>query len=118
MSKVTSEEKNDNYIKDCATKSELGMLAVQLGTEDTSYKRPFTLDLLSNDDCDNANMERKYTDSKEDIHSNTLVIKHENTKFNEDYKNKLDNIRADLSDDEREGTKRSINLLELLDETE
>ncbi|XP_017794713.1 PREDICTED: protein OSCP1 [Habropoda laboriosa] len=118
ISKLAAEQENDNYIKDCGTKAELRMLAVQLGTEETSYQRPFTLNLFSNDDNDNENIKKENSDFKEDDQSDTTVTKYEKTKFNENYKMKLDNICADLFEDNHEGLKRSMNLLELLDKTE
>ncbi|XP_017757071.1 PREDICTED: protein OSCP1 [Eufriesea mexicana] len=116
IAKLTSGQENDNYIKDCGTKAELGMLAVQLGTEETSYKRPFTLNLLPNEDDDNANIV-KDTDFKEDSQNDIAITKYGKTIFNEDYKTKLDIIRADFFDDHEE-VKHSTNLLELLDEAE
>ncbi|XP_076391263.1 organic solute carrier partner 1 isoform X2 [Megachile rotundata] len=118
ISKLTSEQENDNYLKDCGTRAELGMLAVQLGTEETSYKRPFSLNLLSNEDNNNANVEKEEGNSKEDGEDNTTIIKQEKTKFNEDYKIKLDNIRADFFEDEPEGINHNMDLLELLDKAE
>ncbi|XP_043512750.1 protein OSCP1 [Frieseomelitta varia] len=116
MSKQTSEQESHNYIKDCGIKAELGMLAVQLGTEETSYKRPFTLNLFSNEDNNNANDEEDDSNFKED-NENDTVVNSEKTKFNEDYKMKLDVVRADLFDD-HETIKHNMNLLELLDKTE
>lgn len=113
ISKLTSEQENHNYVKECGTKAELGMLAVQLGTEETLYKRPFTLNLFSTED----NIECE-SDSKEDSQNDVTVTKHEKTKFNEDYKTKLDIIRTDLFKDDHEDIKYSMNLLELLDKTE
>lgn len=116
ISKLSSEQENQNYIKDCGIKAELGMLAVQLGTEETSYKRPFTLNLLSNEDNDNANIKENF-DSLKDNH-NDAIVKFEKTKLNEDYKTKLDIIRADLFENDCEEIKHNTNLLELLDKTE
>ncbi|XP_017887176.1 protein OSCP1 [Ceratina calcarata] len=110
--KPTPDHDKDAHIKDCGTKAELGMLAIQLGTEDTSYKRPFTLNLLSNEDKDNANANEKLFDSKEN------TPKQEKPKFNEDYKIRLENIRADFFDDEHDNIKHNVNLLDLLDKTE
>ncbi|CAL7948642.1 unnamed protein product [Xylocopa violacea] len=118
ISKLTSEQENDNYIKDCGTKAELGMLAVQLGTEETSYKRPFTLSLLSNEDNDNEIIDREKFDTKEDSQSNIIITKQQKPRFNEDYKMKLDNIRTDLFEDQQEEIKHNLDLLELLDKTE
>ncbi|CAD1473901.1 unnamed protein product [Heterotrigona itama] len=119
MSKLTSEQESHNYIKDCGIKAELGMLAVQLGTEETSYKRPFTLNLFSNEDNSNANDEEDDSNFKEDSeYTDTVVINSEKTKFNEDYKMKLDVVRADLFEDDHEAIKHNMNLLELLDKTE
>lgn len=116
ISKLSSEQENQNYIKDCGIKAELGMLTVQLGTEETSYKRPFTLNLLSNEDNDNANIKENF-DSLKDNH-NDAIVKFEKTKLNEDYKTKLDIIRADLFENDCEEIKHNTNLLELLDKTE
>ncbi|XP_033174295.1 protein OSCP1-like isoform X2 [Bombus impatiens] len=117
ISKLTSEQENHNYVKECGTKAELGMLAVQLGTEETLYKRPFTLNLFSTEDNDNTNIECE-SDSKEDSQNDVTITKYEKTKFNEDYKTKLDIIRTDLFKDDHEDIKYSMNLLELLDKTE
>lgn len=117
ISKLTSEQENHNYVKECGTKAELGMLAVQLGTEETLYKRPFTLNLFSTGDNDNTNIECE-SDFKEDSQNDVTVTKYEKTKFNEDYKTKLDIIRTDLFKDDHEDIKYNMNLLELLDKTE
>lgn len=87
------------------------MLAVQLGTEETNYERPFTLNLLSNEDEENANN----VDNEVDAEGNS--VKRGDSKLNEDYKAKLD-VYADLFEDEHEELKRSMNLLDLLDEVE
>ncbi|KAK2577488.1 hypothetical protein KPH14_003585 [Odynerus spinipes] len=47
--KLASSLHNSNFLKDCGTKAELGMLTTQLGTEET-YDRPFTLNLLPNEE--------------------------------------------------------------------
>ncbi|CAK9813705.1 Protein OSCP1 [Anthophora plagiata] len=119
MPKLVAEQENDNYMKDCGSKAELGMLAVQLGTEETSYKRPFTLNLFSTEDNDNEYTRKEDSNFEEDDQSDdTTVTKYEKTKFNEDYKMKLDNICADIFEDKHEELKRSMNLLDLLDKAE
>ncbi|XP_029032818.2 protein OSCP1 [Osmia bicornis bicornis] len=118
ISKFASEQENDNYLKECGTRAELGMLAVQLGTEEASYKRPFSLNLLSNEDNNNASVKKEDANYKEDSEDDTTIMKQEKTKFNEDYKTKLDSIRADLFEDEHEGINHNMDLLELLDKTE
>lgn len=87
------------------------MLAAQLGTEETSYERPFTLNLLSNEDEENGNN----MDSGVDAQGNSVKRGDSKPKMNEDYKAKLD-VYADLLEDE--GLKRSMDLLDLLDEVE
>lgn len=98
-------------------KAELGMLAVQLGTEETNYERPFTLNLLSNIDDENVNNANNETDTdgKSVNQKNTESGK---ANLNEDYKAKLDNVYADFFEDEQQGLKRSMDLLDLLDELE
>lgn len=86
------------------------MLAVQLGTEET-YERPFTLNLLSNMDEENV---KKELDT--DGNSVKRSAGGEKPKVNEDYKAKLDNVYADFFEDEYEGLKRNMDLLDLLDE--
>lgn len=87
------------------------MLAVQLGTEETNYERPFTLNLLSNVDEENVNKEI-------DAETKRNNVGNEKPKLNEDYKAKLDNVYADFFEDEHETLKRSMDLLDLLDEIE
>lgn len=93
------------------------MLAIQLGTEEANYERPFTLNLLSNADEENANNLNGETEAEE------ADVKRTNAdgrkpKLNEDYKAKLDNVYADFFEDESEQLKRSMDLLDLLDEIE
>lgn len=106
---------SQQLLRDCGAKAELGMLAVQLGTEETNYERPFTLNLLSNmDEENNANREI-------DVEGNNAKRSNagnEKPKVNEDYKAKLDTVYADFFEDEQEGLKRSMDLLDLLDEIE
>lgn len=104
---------SQQFLKDCGAKAELGMLAVQLGTEETSYERPFTLNLLSSEDEENANREID-SDGNSAKRSKADDTK---PKLN-DYKAKLDNMYADFYEDEHEGLKRSMDLLDLLDEIE
>ncbi|XP_053997054.1 protein OSCP1 [Hylaeus anthracinus] len=114
MSKLASKQKNEAQLKDCGAKAELGMLAVQLGTEETSYKRPFTLNLLSNDDSDNV----EDSDPKEDSKNDMAATKHEKTVFNEEYKTKLDNVRADFSEDKLKELEHQMLILEILEKAE
>lgn len=97
---------SQQFLRDCGAKAELGMLAVQLGTEETNYERPFTLNLLSNEDEENAN--------EVDAEEKSVKRGASKPKMNKDYKAKLD----DLFQDEHEGLKRSMDLLDLLDEVE
>ncbi|XP_018303078.1 protein OSCP1 isoform X2 [Mycetomoellerius zeteki] len=108
---------SQQFLRDCGTKAELGMLAVQLGTEETNYERPFTLNLLSNVDEETVNNANKETDI-EGNNAKRNNAENEKPKLNEDYKAKLDTVYADFFEDEHEGLKRSMNLLELLDEIE
>ncbi|XP_014472177.1 PREDICTED: protein OSCP1-like [Dinoponera quadriceps] len=107
---TNSRRDNQQFLRDCGAKAELGMLAVQLGTEETNYERPFTLNLLSNEDEENANNEV-------DAEGNSVKRADSKPKVNEDYRAKLD-MYADLFEDEQEGLKRSMGLLELLDKVE
>ncbi|EFN81721.1 Protein OSCP1 [Harpegnathos saltator] len=104
---------SQQFLKDCGAKAELSMLAVQLGTEETSYERPFTLNLLSNEDEENANN----VDNDVDAQGNRVKRSDSKPKVNDDYKAKLD-VYANLFEDEHEGLKRSMDLLDLLDEVE
>lgn len=93
------------------------MLAIQLGTEETSYERPFMLNLLSNEDEENVSK----TNEEVDADGNSVrrnKTGDEEPEVNKDYKTKLDNAYADLFEDEREGLRRSMDLLDLLDEIE
>jgi len=106
---------SQQFLRDCGVKAELSMLAVQLGTEETNYERPFTLNLLSNMDIENVSNANNETDGKSVNQKNAESGK---AKLNEDYKAKLDNVYADFFEDENEGLKRSMDLLDLLDELE
>lgn len=111
-------QESQQFLRDCGVKAELGMLAVQLGSEETNYERPFTLNLLSNVDEENVNN----ANSEDDIQGGGSVkqknAEAEKAQLNEDYKAKLDNVYADFFEDEHEGLKRSMDLLDLLDELE
>ncbi|KYM99518.1 Protein OSCP1 [Cyphomyrmex costatus] len=113
----SARQDSQQFLRDCGTKAELGMLAVQLGTEETNYERPFTLNLLSNMDEENVNNANKETDT-EGNNAKRNNAENEKPKLNEDYKAKLDTVYADFFDDEHEGLKRSMDLLDLLDEIE
>lgn len=90
------------------------MLAVQLGTEET-HERPFTLNLLSNSlDEENVNSAKELDADGNSVKRNAGD---EKSKVNEDYKAKLDNVYADFFEED-EGLKRSMDLLDLLDEIE
>lgn len=93
------------------------MLAVQLGTEETNYERPFTLNLLSNVDEENVNNTNKEIGG-EGNNAKRSNAENEKPKLNEDYKAKLDNVYADFFEDEHETLKRSMDLLDLLDQIE
>ncbi|KMQ95383.1 protein oscp1-like protein [Lasius niger] len=114
---VTGQRDSQQFLKDCGAKAELGMLAVQLGTEETNYERPFTLNLLSNVDEENVNTNKEVdAEGNNAKRSNAASGK---PKLNEDYKAKLDNVYADFFEDEHETSlKRSMDLLDLLDEIE
>ncbi|XP_011631586.2 protein OSCP1 isoform X2 [Pogonomyrmex barbatus] len=108
---------SQQFLRDCGAKAELGMLAVQLGTEETNYERPFTLNLLSNMDEETVNNANREIDTEENnIKRNNAG--NEKPKLNEDYKAKLNTVYADFFEDEQEGLKRSMDLLDLLDEIE
>ncbi|KYM79123.1 Protein OSCP1 [Atta colombica] len=108
---------SQQFVRDCGTKAELGMLAVQLGTEETNYERPFTLNLLSNMDEETVNNASKETDI-EGNYAKRNNAENGKPKLNEDYKAKLDTVYADFFEDEHEGLKCSMDLLDLLDEIE
>lgn len=105
----TTRRDSQQFLRDCGAKAELGMLAVQLGTEETC-ERPFTLNLLSNMDEESV---KKELDT--DGNSVKRNADDEKPKVNEDYKAKLDNVYADFFEDEYEGLKRNMDLLDLLD---
>lgn len=94
------------------------MLAAQLGIEEATYERPFTLNILSNEDNDNTTTEKKSFDSANNDQNDSTTTKQVKTNFNKDYKSKLDNVYADFFEDEQERIKRNMDLLELLDEIE
>lgn len=106
---------SQQLLRDCGAKAELGMLAVQLGTEETNYERPFTLNLMSNMDEENVNNANREIDAEGSKKSNEG---NEKPKLNEDYKAKLDTVYADFFEDEHEDLKHSMDLLDLLDEIE
>ncbi|XP_076293748.1 organic solute carrier partner 1 [Lasioglossum baleicum] len=112
MSKLAKKGENEDHMQNCGAKAELGMLAIQLGTEEASYTRPFTLNLLSNNDYDNGNTEKDSSDSVD-----TVDIKSEKTVFNEDYKAKLDNVRADFSEDKLNDMQNQMLILDMLEKT-
>ncbi|XP_029156161.1 protein OSCP1 isoform X2 [Nylanderia fulva] len=116
----TGRRDSQQFFKDCGAKAELGMLAVQLGTEETNYERPFTLNLLSNVDDENVNNTNKEIDAEGNkAKPGSNAGSNEKPKLNEDYKTKLDNVYADFFEDEQQETlKRSMDLLDLLDEIE
>lgn len=114
---VMGRRDSQQFLKDCGAKAELGMLAVQLGTEETNYERPFTLNLLSNVDEENINNANKEIDAEAN-NTKRNNVGNEKPKLNEDYKAKLDNVYADFFEDEHENLKRSMDLLDLLDEIE
>ncbi|TGZ48689.1 Protein OSCP1 [Temnothorax longispinosus] len=116
---ITESARRDSQqlLRDCGAKAELGMLAVQLGTEETNYERPFTLNLLSNMDEENVNNANREIDT-EGNNAKRSNAGNEKPKLNEDYKAKLDTVYADFFEDEHEGLKRSMDLLDLLDEIE
>lgn len=116
---VTEGARRDSqqFLRDCGAKAELGMLAVQLGTEETNYERPFTLNLLTNTDEENVNNANREIDA-EGNNVKRSNAGSEKPKLNEDYKAKLNTVYADFFEDEHEGLKRSMDLLDLLDEIE
>lgn len=117
---ITEAARRDSqqFLRDCGAKAELGMLAVQLGTEETNYERPFTLNLLSNMDEENVNNANREIDA-EGNNAKRSNAENEKPKLNDDYKAKLDTVYADFFEDEQEGSlKRSMDLLDLLDEIE
>ncbi|XP_031837286.1 organic solute carrier partner 1 [Nomia melanderi] len=117
-SKLIQKAENEDCLKNCGAKAELGMLAIQLGTEETTYTRPFTLNLFSNNDHDNANIEKDSFDSKEENTNDTVNKKNDKTVFNEDYKAKLDNVRADFSEDKLNDLENQMLILDMLEKVE
>ncbi|KAG7209789.1 hypothetical protein KM043_011407 [Ampulex compressa] len=113
--KLDPRRNNERFLKDCGIKAELGMLAVQLGTEEAASGRPFTLNLLSNNDNEKVDA-NKDCNSIENKQSNEEKI--EKTRYNEEYKTKLGNVYADFFEDQQEKRKDSTDLLQLLDEYE
>lgn len=94
---------------DSGSKAELGMLALQLGTEETTYERPFSLNLYISDE--NMNSQNDGNELKE----NEEKISENNASIDKEYKNKLENLCADLKD-ESTNIKQTMDLLKLLDE--
>ncbi|XP_066597565.1 protein OSCP1 [Prorops nasuta] len=105
---------NQNFLKDCGTKAELGMLAAQLGTEE-ALSRPFTLNLFTEEDDEAINVNNEKMENRIKQEDNNEENK--NIKVNEEYKNQLDNVYADFFEVDEENVKR-MDLLELLDEIE
>lgn len=105
----------EQSLKDRGTKAELGMLAVQLGTEeDSTITRPFSLNLFDDGLLDITLDDNKKSNSTEE--NKFLSPLEDTTKIDADYKAKLDNVRADLFDNDH--VDRKMNLLQLLDEAE
>ncbi|XP_063984616.1 protein OSCP1-like [Diachasmimorpha longicaudata] len=101
----------DKCLKDRGTRAELGMLAKQLGTEETSsVPRPFSLDLF--DDSGVIEIDDNRNDESEEAGKTGETL----GKLDADHKAKLDNISADLEGEE--GIDKKMNLLQLLDEVE
>ena len=102
------------FCSDLGSKAELGMLALQLGTEETTYERPFTLNLYGDDE--NMNLKKEINqDERENDNEDDEVTEKRHCNVNKEYKTRLENLYADLEDDST-GIKKSMDLLELLDE--
>ncbi|XP_033231357.1 protein OSCP1 isoform X2 [Belonocnema kinseyi] len=99
---------------DPGCKAELGMLALQLGTEETIYERPFSLTLYVNDKNTNSKSEINI-DQTENYLQDDDEIEGKSNKNKQEYKNKLESLYGDLEDDSND-IKRSMDLLDLLDE--
>ena len=92
------------------------MLALQLGTEETTYERPFSLTLYVNDENMNAKKEIYNENTENDIEDDDDGAEKEKSNLNKKkYKSKLESLYCDLEDDSKD-IKRSMDLLELLDE--
>lgn len=96
---------------DSGCKAELGMLALQLGTEETTYERPFSLNLYISDENMNSHTDQNHKELK--VNEEESKIEN-NASIDKEYKNELENL-CDLQD-ESTNIKQSMDLLKLLDE--
>ncbi|XP_008560130.1 protein OSCP1 [Microplitis demolitor] len=111
---IPTKSRDKLFIKDKGTKAELGMLAMQLGTEDTSSStRTFSLDLF--DDIDVKTDDDIEKSVPEDPAVNQNNENNDKINTNDDYKNKLENICSDFLTTE-DKIENKLNLLQLLDE--
>ncbi|CAD6243295.1 GSCOCG00013026001-RA-CDS [Cotesia congregata] len=108
--KLPPSNRDKLFIKDKGTKAELGMLAAQLGTEDTSSTRTFSLDLFDDIDVKSEDQDNETSEIKDDdqLEINDMI------KINDEYKSKLENLCADFLTED--GIENKVNLLQLLDE--
>ncbi|XP_044589413.1 protein OSCP1 [Cotesia glomerata] len=109
--KLPPSNRDKLFIKDKGTKAELGMLAAQLGTEDTSSTRTFSLDLFDDIDVKTENQGNETSNTKEDDEQQNI---NDMIKINDEYKSKLENLCADFLTED--GIENKVNLLQLLDE--
>nr|ACE75060.1 oxidored-nitro domain-like protein [Glyptapanteles flavicoxis] len=109
--KVPPSNRDKMFIKDKGTKAELGMLAAQLGNEDTSSTRTFSLDLFDDIDVKTDDQSDEAFKNREGEDQNEME---DIIKINDEYKNKLENICADFLTED--GIENKVSLLQLLDE--
>lgn len=91
------------------------MLALQLGTEETTYERPFSLTLYVNDKNTNLKNEINRDKIEGDLQDDDVIEEGKSNVNKHEYKNQLESLYGDLEDDSQD-IKRSMDLLELLDE--
>lgn len=112
-------ENHEKLSKHQEMKTELGMLAVQLGTDEESsaISRPFSLNSFINDaeinlnTNDDLNLDKNLAVSK-----NEIVKDLDEIKSNKNYRDKLNKVCGDfIGNDVDNG---QLNLLQLLDEAE
>ncbi|XP_012289219.1 protein OSCP1 [Orussus abietinus] len=116
----SSEKPIENAMRtqDYGVQAELGMLAMQLGTEEPKLQRPFSLNLFSQEERDNKNSKTENKEITKCPQEETESLKDEKMKLNEEYKSKLNNAYGEFLEEERVNLNRSMDLLELLDEVE
>ncbi|KAK0089574.1 hypothetical protein PV326_004439 [Microctonus aethiopoides] len=112
-------ENHEKLSKNQEMKTELGMLAVQLGTneESSAISRPFSLNLFINDAEINLNTNDELNlDKNLAVSENETVKDSDEIKSNKNYRDKLNKVCGDFIGNDIDNGQ--LNLLQLLDEAE